>query len=407
MHNAPGMNRFALLLAFALAAAPLFAQNEPPFEDIFLLRNVSGTTANPGTRVPHVVTGDFQWQFFHSFDAHLTYVSESGPVEQRNETFSTNWLTAGVQRHLGDRALLLLRGRISLEPYTVQEEGYPQILQFVSPEGGEVMLDHMRPQDLFGEAAAHFAYRTSAASFVHLYAAAVGDPALGTAPSALRASGVDFAEAPFAYDIQETFHTKTRVVTLGFTTRVLSIEGSVFHDAITTGDHTEVDDGAIDSRSVRVTLTPTRNFSAQVSRGELGEDDVTQRTVTSGSVSYATDTVAATALWTQREEATRPSLTSFGFEVALRAARNTFMARVESMDRPRDLFLDRNPFVPAVERATHFTIGYLFDFINGPRYKAGAGVNIDYRTNTHELEESEFYGHKPQGIYAFVRFRTR
>lgn len=400
------MNRYALLLVVLLAALPLVAQ-EPPFEETVLLRNVSGTTANPGTRLPHVVTGEFQWQFFHSFAAHVTYVSESGPEEQRNEIFSTNWLTAGVQRHIGDRGLLLLRGRVSLEPFTVPEEGYPQILQFVSQEGGDVLLDFMRPQDLFGEAAAHFAYRTSTSSFVHLYAAAVGDPALGTAPYALRASGVDFPEAPFAYDIQETFHTKTRVVTLGFTTKVFSLEGSVFHDAITTGDHTEIDDGDIDSRSARLTFNPSRNLSVQVSRGELGEEGVAQRTVSSGSVSYATDNVAVTALATRRETPTRPAMDSFGFELALRGGRNTFMARIEAVDRPFDLFLERDPDVPAVERATHFTLGYIFDFLSSARYRAGAGVNIDYRTNTHELEESEFYGHKPQGIYAFVRFRTR
>jgi hypothetical protein len=35
------------------------------------------------------------------------------------------------------------------------------------------------------------------------------------------------------------------------------------------------------------------------------------------------------------------------------------------------------------------------------------GVNVDYHTNTHELEDSPNYGHKPQSIYAFVRFRSR
>jgi hypothetical protein len=96
-----------------------------------------------------------------------------------------------------------------------------------------------------------------------------------------------------------------------------------------------------------------------------------------------------------------------GFELAVRAARSTVMARVESVDRPQDLFLDQDPFDIAVERTSHFTVGYLLDVVNSNRYRAGAGVNIDYHTNTHELEDSALYGHKPQSIYAFLRFRTK
>jgi len=39
--------------------------------------------------------------------------------------------------------------------------------------------------------------------------------------------------------------------------------------------------------------------------------------------------------------------------------------------------------------------------VEGP---VGVGVNIDYRTKTRELED--VYGHKPQGIYTFVRIRS-
>ena len=408
------MKRSILLLLALAVAAPLLtpslmAQTDPPLEETFLLRHVSGTTANPGSHVPYVLSNDgtSPWAFFHAFSAHVSYVSESGPEDQRNEVFSTNWFSGGVHGRLGDRTTVALRGRLSLEPYTIKEEGYPQILQFVSPEGGDVLIDHMRPHDLFGEAAAEIAFRMWATSFLHVYVAAVGDPALGAPPAELRASGIDFAEAPFAYDIQESFHNKTRVVTLGYASKVLNIEGSMFHDAISTGDHTEFDDGDFDSKSVRLTLMPTPNMSVQVSRGELGEDDLTKREITSGSVAYTTSSVAATALWTRREREDRPSATAMGFELAVRAARSTILARVESVDRPQDLFLDGDPLDPAVERTSHFTVGYLLDLMGGYRYRGGVGVNVDYHTNTHELEDSANYGHKPQSIYAFVRFRTR
>jgi hypothetical protein len=275
-----------------------------------------------------------------------------------------------------------------------------------------VLLDSMRPHDLIGEAAAEVAFRVSPASFVHLYAAAVGDPALGAPPAALRASGTDFAEAPLSWDVQESFHHKTSVITAGYASKVLRLEYSVFHDAITTPDYTEVETGGdIDSNAMRLTLMPTPNTSIQVSRGRLGEDGIAQREITSASISYASESVAATGLWTRRkpDDESLPAMTAYGLELAFRAARSTIMGRAEWVDRPTDLFLTRDPFVPTVEKTAHFTIGYLFDFLAGSRYRAGAGVNIDYHQNTHELEElaEERYGHKPQSIYAFVRFRTR
>jgi hypothetical protein len=127
--------------------------------------------------------------------------------------------------------------------------------------------------------------------------------------------------------------------------------------------------------------------------------------VTSASLTYAGSFAALTALWTSRgydDSAAVADETAWGLELALRASRNTFMARVEHVDRPAGfpLAVDRTE----TEEATHYTAGYIFDFVPTARYKMGVGVNIDYRTKTREIED--VYGHKPQGIFAFVRFRT-
>jgi hypothetical protein len=389
--------RVALAL---LLATPLLAQSLDP------LRNVSGTTANPGGESLWVRSepSGSGWTFFHGLDAHVTYISETGPDEQRNEVISTNWLGAGVHHSLGDRGFVLVRGRISLEPYTISDNvGYPQLLQYVSPEAGGPAVDRMRPQDLFGELAVHAGWRPTQSTLLHVYGALVGDPALGTAPSQLRSTGVEFAQAPFSYDIQETTHDSTKVITAGFATRWGGIEGSVFHDAATFDDHTEIPDGDIDSKSVRLTLTPTPNLLIQVSRGDLGED-AAQREVTSGSIGYDTQFFGVTAMWTRRgyEDEIRPDENAYGFELALRGSRNTFFGRAEWVDRPGG-FPDTQDLL-TTEQTTHFAVGYIFDFLAGTRYRAGAGVNIDYHTQSHDLPER--YGHKPQTIYAFARFRT-
>ena len=121
--------------ALFLFAAPLVAQtsDEITFQRTFLLRNISGTAFNPGPSPhhPHIVSRG-TWTMFFSGAAFATFSSETGPTDQRNEIFSTNWLAAGAQRTFGNRGVVLFRGRVSLEPLTIPEDGYPQMLQLVT-----------------------------------------------------------------------------------------------------------------------------------------------------------------------------------------------------------------------------------------------------------------------------------
>ncbi|HVG24074.1 MAG TPA: hypothetical protein VND45_07975 [Thermoanaerobaculia bacterium] len=384
------IRRIALSLLLSFSA---FAQG------VDATRNVSGTTPGTGAS-PWVRTGTGRLTLFHGFDIHVTHLTQTGPEEQETATFSTNWFGAGAQYELGQRAFVLARGRVSLEPYTIEEEGYAQFFQYVPEEG---LVNRMRGQDLLGEAAVQVGFRPTNGSLLSVYGALVGHPAFGAAPAQLRSSGVDFAEAPFGYEIQETVQDSTSVVTAGFATRFFTVEGSMFHDTFLGRNDTDLETGDMDSRSARLTVTPTPNLALQVSRAELLEGDIGERDMTSASLTYGGGFASITAQWMTREFTNfdADAQTSYGLEVALRASRNTFMARVEHIDRPAGFLL--TPTV-GLEEATHYTAGYVFDVLPRSRYKLGVGVNIDYRTKTRELED--VYGHKPQGIYTFVRFRT-
>lgn len=391
------MNRVFVAALFLFASTALAqTSDEITFRRTFLLRNVTGTHANPGPTPhhPHLFERG-AWTSFYEGSAFLTYSYEVGPEEQRNELFSTNWFAAGAQRTLGSRGLVLFRGRLSLEPYSVPEDGYPQMLQFISAESGGPLLDSMRAHDLIGEAAVHLAWRVTSASFVHLYAAPIGTPALGSVPYAQRASAEEFAEAPYSYDVQETFYDSSSVVTAGYGSRWLSLEASVFHDAVSTGRHTDIPDGDIDSRSARLTIMPVSNLSLQISRGELGDEE---REVDSASITWGATRGSISAIYTNRMTRLGEELSAGSLEGTFRAGRSTYMVRAEAVDRPSG-FLGE----PEVERTAHFAFGYLYDFLRGP-YRAGVGVNLDYHTQTHDIEE--IYGHKPQAIYVYARFRT-
>src|SRR5712691_9236503 len=131
-------------------AVPLFAQTSEDisFQRTFLLRNVSGTSFNPGDAPwhPHIVNRG-AWTTFWGGAVFAAYTNESGPAVHRDEAFSANWIAGGAQRALGSRGLVMFRGRASLEPFTIKKRGYPQVLQWVSTESGGPLLDSMRAHD--------------------------------------------------------------------------------------------------------------------------------------------------------------------------------------------------------------------------------------------------------------------
>ena len=303
-----------------------------------------------------------------------TYVTESGPEHPEKQLVSTNWLRVGAERSLGKTATLFGRAKFSLEPLTIPEGGYPQLFQYVSPRSGGPLVNAMRAHDLVEEVAFGAEWRS-----LQIYLAPVGTPPLGAEPYAQRASSIDFAEAPFAYDVQESFHVGTRVMAAALTSRYADVEYGVFHSSQTTGRHTSIDDGDIDSWSARVTFAPQSRLSAQLSTGRLTD---TKRRVDSASATYNSGRLAASALWTRQEDES-----AYGLEMQLAIARSTILGRSEY-----------------VRDGVHSTLGYIFDVMRRSSGRAGIGFNFDYNSNTKSLEG--VYGHKPQTIFVFVRWRT-
>ncbi|MDQ6799390.1 MAG: hypothetical protein M3041_00970 [Acidobacteriota bacterium] len=324
------------------------------------------------------------WHSFFDAAAFGSYVTETGPKKPQSRLFSTNWMIVGADRQIG-RGTILGRARFTLEPLTIPKQGYPQLLQYISPESGGPLTDHMRAHDLVEEVAFGFDWKP-----IQLYVAPVGEPPLGAEPFAQRASSLDFAEAPFAYDVQESFHRATRVVAAAVTSRYADLEYGMFHESVSIGNHTSIRDGSIDSWSARLTIAPESKLSAQLSTGRLGD---AKRKVTSGSISYRGAVWATSGIWTKLDQRTAYSL-----ETTMRYWRSTLMARGESVDRPAGIFSTNE------KRTTHLTVGYIFDVFQRRTHRAGVGIDIDYHVSTKALEP--IYGHKPQTIYTFVRWRT-
>jgi hypothetical protein len=322
-----------------------------------------------------------EWRLFGRGALFAVYSTETGPARPRNQFFSTNWFEGHAERSFGAKSSIDFHARVTAEPATVPSDGYPQVLQYVSPRSGGPLVDRMRAHDLVEDAGVRLWWRA-----LRLDAAIVGEPPLGAPPYRQRKSSIDFPQAPLSYDVAESFKVATRVAGAAIDTRPLLVEGAVFHAATTSGRHTTIDNGKIDSWSGRVTLRPSDAVALQLSHGKLGD---AKEPVTSASATWSGKALAATALWTKRDP-----FTAYGAEATVRGRRNTVMARIESTDRPAGVF------EPLQRRTTHFSIGYIFDIVK----RIGIGAATDYHTSTHALTAR--YGHKPQSIYFFMRART-
>ena len=54
------------------------------------------------------------WTTTTRYAVFATYATETGPPNVENKFFSTNWFEAGVRHTIGDRGLVIFRGRASL-----------------------------------------------------------------------------------------------------------------------------------------------------------------------------------------------------------------------------------------------------------------------------------------------------
>src|SRR3954447_3518020 len=164
---------------------------------------------------------------------------------------SQNWFMGG-----GEHALFGGRFRthtmISLEPFTVQALGSPQVFQTGETYQQVPLIDYQHPHDLFMDLGADWT-RPTRSGGVFFRVAAVGPPAIGPAPFMHRPSAEDNPTAPLSHHQLDATHITHGVVTGGLTHSALTFEGSWFRGAEPDEDRTDIEMGKLDSYSGRVT----------------------------------------------------------------------------------------------------------------------------------------------------------
>ena len=208
----------------------------------------------------HWMTG--AWTLMVHGQGFLIYNHQGGP---RGDTQlgSTNWGMIMAMRPLGG-GLLHLHGMMSLEPYTLGDQGYPLLLQ-----SGESLVDRQHPHDLFMELAVMYERAIGGGLGASLYLAPVGEPAIGPVAFMHRTSSEGDPLATLAHHWQDATHITYGVVTAGLFTRAWKLEGTVFNGREPDGERTDFDFHPLDSYGLRLSLNPGDQWAMSASYGYL------------------------------------------------------------------------------------------------------------------------------------------
>jgi hypothetical protein len=377
----------------------------------------SGTSAEPNsTPLPMLMTMKGKWMLMFHGKAFLNALQQSGP-RGSDKVFSTNWLLPMAQRQLGP-GTLTVRTMLSFEPGTVTGRFYPELFQQGETAFGKPIVDGQHPHDFIMELAALYDLKVGEYGLLSFYFAPMGDPAMGPTAYPHRASASEDPIAPIGHHLQDSTHIADDVITTGFTYKIARVEASGFHGREPDEFRWDIDSGKIDSWSVRATVNPAQNWSAQYSFAHLTspealhpEEDLQRMTA---SIMYNRPMMrgnwASTLLW-GRNRSLDTGLVWNGYlaESTLRfAERNYVWGRIENTDRTNELLL-RNQLEPPdfqesiIGRVQAYTAGYAHDVDLIPHIATGIGAQITVYNTPGPLKAE--YGNHPIGAVIFMRFR--
>jgi hypothetical protein len=383
------------------------------------IHRASGTSVNPRSSpmdMIHKRAG--AWTFMFHGIAFLTEEQQTGP-RGAGKFFAPNWFMGTAGHSLG-RGSVEFRSMLSLDPATITERRYPLLFQTGETAFGKPLVDAQHPHDFFMELSALYTRPLSDAASVFVYFAPVGDPALGPVAFPHRISAAELPQATLSHHLQDSSHIANEVLTAGFERRIFRIEASGFHGAEPDEGRWNIDRGAIDSWSARLTLTPGQNWIAQVSAGRLAHPEAAEP----GDVIRSTASLtynrplsrgnwASSLIWGRNHKtAAQRNLNSYLAESVFEFARKNYVTgRIELVDKD-ELFDDRPALRGRLEatasstfRIAAFTLGYTRDVKLVAWLDTGIGGNFTvYRV---PAIIQPYYGAHPAGFMFFLRARLR
>ena len=383
-----------------------------------MTRMGSGTSWLPDAspmRAYHIMAD--RWALMVHGDVAL-YYDHQGTVRGDDQVGIINWAMLMAMRPVG-RGMLHLHGMLSAEPLTVGARGYPLLLQTGESYQGEPLRDRQHPHDLFMELSARYEVPVWRNLGVSIFAAPVGEPAIGPVAYMHRPSAQNDPFAPLGHHWQDATHITYGVVTAGVFTRTVQLEGTLFQGREPDDERYDFDFGALDSYGGRLTANPTPHWSTAVSYGylkspeELHPDENQHRL--SASILYtrriARDGDWASALVYGANKHTVSGEPSQGFEHSLLLEtnlqldrRNSIFGRAEWVQKSAEELV-----VPGINPETRFNVsslvlGYVREVVQYGGASLGLGLRGSLNLVPQDLKDT--YGTRtPAGLALYVRLR--
>jgi hypothetical protein len=324
---------------------------------------------------------------------------------------SQNWFMLDAAHPLG-AGHLTFGGMLSLEPFTMEKLGSPQVFQTGESYQGAPLIDRQHPHDLLMGLGATF--QVARGPFAYTFSAdLVGSPALGPIPFMHRDSGRDNPQAPLSHHYMDSTHITPGVLTAGVESHGFGLEASWFRGEEPDDNRLDIDRPMLDSWSVRGSWR-RGPWEAQFSGGHLHQPEwfeLSDLPRLTASISYSgalgSHPLAATAAWGENREV-HGILDGYLLEWDLGAGeRGTFYGRAESV--AKDLLDLGGPDPPGFiefHRISHvaaFTAGYIYDVRRGLWGRLGLGADATaYHVPDNMLP---YYGSSPLSFHLFVRWR--
>jgi hypothetical protein len=378
----------------------------------------SGTSWQPDTSPIYMldkVSG--AWLFMFHFNAVIGVNAQGGP-RGTTKFESANWFMPIAYRRLGP-GTLQLRAMVSAEPFTFPPGGSPLLFQTGESYQGQPLIDRQHPHDLFMELSAQYTVPLGERATWFTYFGYPGEPALGPVAFMHRASAAENPSATLSHHLQDSTHIAFGVITTGFTYRWFKLEGSIFNGREPDENRYDFDAHKWNSRSVRLSFAPNRNWVAQVSYGFLRSPEnqdpgVDIRRATASvqhNKTFHRGNWASSLIWGRNHVSGDEihNLNGYTAETTVNFLdKNYFYARLE--------LVDKDDLLRAVDRARlgitqhhpsfrigGYTFGGARDVWNNDKLALAVGSDVTFYSKPAALDQ--IYGSKPVSWKVFFRLR--
>jgi len=304
---------------------------------------------------------------------------------------------------------------MSTDPFTVGKAGYPELLQTGESYRGEPLHDRQHPHDLFMELAALYDVPVTSSVGVEMYAAPVGEPALGPVAYPHRPSAAADPFAVLGHHWQDATHISYGVATVGLFTHDVKLEGSIFNGREPDETRTNFDFRTLDSYSGRLTVNPASSWSLSASYGYLKSPEQLTPTIAqhrmsasvlfdrpfNGKGEWSTAVVYGANLYSDSPQLSN----SVDVETTVDLdGRNSLFTRFEYVNKDaHDLALGAAPPAEQFDVGSG-NVGYTREILHTIGIAIGAGgvLTVDLIPSTLRA----YYGTRtPYGFGIFLRFR--